>query len=443
MTAMHPILARFHDEPALVSPDSQALFASLLGAVAGFDKFEALGETANSDDGFWFADDDWRKAYRPYSVRDGVLQIPVKGVLLHDFPYQLGDWATGYEYILRAFERGCEDFAAGNIKGIALVINSPGGMVAGCFDAADKVLALKAEHGVPVRSYAAESAYSAAYVWACVGDSITVSRTGGVGSIGVVMSHVDLSGAMEQAGVKVTFIHAGAHKVDGNAFEPLPDDVRARFQGRIDDMYAIFVEHVAANRPLDDAAVRATEAQCFTASQAKSNGLADEIGALDDSLAVFAADLSNPPDEGEEEMSESKDKSAGDPAAEQQEQNPAPVATVDASAERRSERERISAITTCDEAEGRSALASHLALNTEMSVDDAKGILAAAEKVAEPAATGDQPTPFGAQMDDEEQPDVGASQSGADADQDDPDSATAIVALASRVGLKGFAQAPA
>jgi hypothetical protein len=49
------------------------------------------------------------KRLRPYIVQNGILLIPVKGVLLHDFPYQLFDYATGYEYIGKAFERGLGD----------------------------------------------------------------------------------------------------------------------------------------------------------------------------------------------------------------------------------------------------------------------------------------------------------------------------------------------
>lgn len=429
MTTMHPILARFHNEPALVTPDNHSLFASLLSAVAGSD-LDGLTEAAAAQDGFWPSEDSFLARYRPYVVRDGVLHIPVKGVLLHEFPYALGDWATGYDYIWRAFQRGCEDFAVGNIKGIALVVDSPGGMVAGCFDAADKMVAAKTAAGVPVRSYAAESAYSAAYAMAVVGDTITVSRTGGVGSIGVVTMHLDVSGAMEQAGFKVTFIHAGKHKVDGNAYEALPDDVKARIQSRIDELYGIFTAHVAANRPLDDAAVRATEALCFTASEAKSNGLADAIGALDDALAQFAADLSNPP-EGDEDMS-TQDNSAENTAAE----NTVDVAQVAADAVA-ADRQRRRDIMGSDEAKDRPALAAHLADATDMTVDQAKAVLGAAAKETAPAAKTDAATPFADAMNNQEQPNVGA-EAGNTAENDDEDSADDVLALVRGLGIKGF-----
>lgn len=436
ITAQNPILARFADQPALLDPNSNVLVSSLLGTMAAHPRFTDLSMQASADDQFWTELGDWGDDLRPYVVVDGVLQIPIKGVLLNDFPYTFFGMATGYDYIWRAFQRGMGD---ANVKGIALVIDSPGGMVAGCFDAADKALALKAEVGKPVAAFAAESAYSAAYVWACVGDSITVSRTGGVGSIGVVTMHVDYSAALEKSGVAVTYIHAGKHKVDGNPYQALPEDVKARFQTRIDELYAIFVDHVAACRPLDSAAVRATEALCFTASEAQSNGIADAIGALDDALAAFAADLS-PPSEGDDTMSK-QDNSAADPAAVDNAAAAVPAVAVDtaqiAADAVQADRERQRAITGSDEAKDRPALAAHIALNTDLSVEDAKAMLSASAAETK----GDGPTPFAKHMDDSDQPGVGASAPQPEgADAEDAEDAANVVSLASRLGLKGFAK---
>lgn len=435
----NPFFAMFASTVALVAPEMQDRFeASLHSAYASEAGRKLLEEaattTAGSGDGFWYAADDWRACYRPYVVVDGILQIPVKGVLLHDFPFALGSWATGYEYIWRAFERGMGD---GNVRGIALVIDSPGGMVAGCFEAVDKMVALKGETGKPVRAYAHESAYSAAYAVATVGDSITVSRTGGVGSIGVVTSHVDVSGNLEKAGVKVTFIFAGKHKVDGNAFEPLPAAVKERIQERIDELYGIFVGTVAQNRGLDEQAVRDTEALTFTASQSTSNGLADAIGTLDDALAAFAADLSNP--QGDEEMS-TQGSSAGDnqaaidtavAAATANHETALATARTEAAT---AERTRIAAILGSDEANGRNDLANHLALETDTTADAAVAILAKSNKVEEGAET-----PFNKEMS-KDNPDVGAGEGG------DDQATTNPVELARAAGIRGIrpaAQAPA
>lgn len=289
-------LARFANEPALVAPHLRDRFESNLAALGAQLQGELVNAKGEGDE-FWTELGPYSsKRLRPYIVRDGILLVPVKGVLLNGFPYQLFDLATGYEYIWKAFDRGIED---PDVDGIAFVVDSPGGMVAGNFDLVDHIFEHRGEK--PLRAFAAESAYSAAYSIASAADRIIVSRTGGVGSIGVVTSHLDVSKAMDDIGFKVTFIHAGKHKVDGNPYEALPEDVKARIQARVDELYGVFVDTVARNRNLDAVAVRATEALTYTATQAIEIKLADAVGALDAALADFAADITNP-DAGDEDM---------------------------------------------------------------------------------------------------------------------------------------------
>ncbi|PZR90332.1 MAG: peptidase S49 [Stutzerimonas stutzeri] len=367
----NPFLARFDNSVALIAPEMKGVFESCLQQTAQISKkLEADTSQPKMLDGddFWFAADDWRATYRPYVVKNGILQIPVKGVLLHDFPWQFGGWATGYEYVWQAVKRGQAD---GNVRGIALICDTPGGMVAGCFEAVDRIHAV--ENRKPLRAYAMEMAYSAGYAIASVADSITVSRTGGVGSIGVVTMHADVSGAMDKMGVKITFIFAGEHKVDGNAYEALKPEVRERIQARVDEMYGVFVSTVARNRAMDEQAVRDTKALTFTATQAVSNGLADAIGSLDDAVAAYAADLDN-----EEESAMSGDNKAVDQAA----ANEANLASARTQGKNEglkegatAERARINAIIGSDEGKDRPKAALSAALKTDMTVEQATAFL--------------------------------------------------------------------
>src|SRR3546814_13122099 len=52
---------------------------------------------------------------------------------------------------------------------------------------------------------------------------LVVSQTSGIGSIGVIASHMDRSKMEEGMGVKVTTVFAGAHKNDLTPHEPLSD----------------------------------------------------------------------------------------------------------------------------------------------------------------------------------------------------------------------------
>lgn len=379
----NPLIASFAGEPAMLAAGAEVRLEACLNAVASHEHREVLlNERAAEGDGFWLQPDDWRAGYRPYILdANGVLQIPVRGVLLNNFPWQLGGWATGYEYIWRAFERGMADPL---VRGIALVCDSPGGMVAGNFDLVDKMFKLRGTK--PIAGFAHESAYSACYSIISVADPgrIYVSRTGGVGSIGVVTSHYDVSGLYEKAGIKVTWLFEAEGKVDGNPTEPLSDGAGERIMARIGKLYGVFVSTVARNRSMGEDAVKALKSFTYDADEATSNGLADKIGSPDDAMTAFCADLDDYyANDGDEEMT------TPNPAVEQA-AVPDPIALASATATGKTdERARIKAITGSEEAKGRDTLASHIAFNTDMSVDDAKAMLAASPKAAEPAPAAD------------------------------------------------------
>lgn len=401
---LNPYIASFTGEPALVAAHMQEHFESCLNALATHPMAADIAKArAESHDDFWPEPGSWMAQIKPYVIKDGILLIPVKGVLLHDFPYQFFGLATGYTYIQKAFERGMAD---DTVRGIALVIDSPGGHTAGNCDLADKMYSYRGQK--PVRAFAAEHAYSAAYAIASAADTITVARTGGVGSIGVVTMHVDRSKATKDAGYKITFIHAGKHKVDGNPFEPLPDDVKARIQSKIDALYDVFVATVARNRGLDESAVRETEALTFGSAEALSKKLADEIGPLDDGLAAFAANLN--PNQGETIMSKAEDKK------EAIDQATVDVARAEGVAEgtaqgtaagAKAERERIQGIMALDEAKNRREAAFNIALESNMTVDQAKGLLAKLPEDQPQGKTGSKEL-FEAAMNGSEHPNLGA-----------------------------------
>ncbi|WP_260694332.1 S49 family peptidase [Rhizobium leguminosarum] len=323
-------------------------------------------------DDFWPASDSWLATYRPYIVKSGILLIPVKGVLVHGMGFALGSYATGYVYITKALERGLADR---EVKGIAFICDSPGGHVAGNFELVDKIYGARGQK--PMRGYAAESAYSACYSIISATDPgyVTVSRTGGVGSIGVVTMHIDVSKAMDNEGIKVTFIHYGKHKVDGNAYEALPKDVKDRIQARIDGLGEIFVSTVARNRGMDAKAVRDTEALTFTAEEATSNGLADTIGSLDDAIAVFAADMSN---QEEDDMStqEQLDAAVASAKAEGIATGKAEGKTEGAKEGAAAERSRWRAVTDSEEGRRRPVAAVAALMDTDMTAEQATSFLA-------------------------------------------------------------------
>jgi len=369
-----PLLEQVTQNALLIDEGAADLFRASIEHIAAHEhSADFLGTAvsmASDDENFWpTTDNDWRASYRPYVVKDGILQIPIMGVLLNRFPWQLGRWATGYTYIEKALQRGLDD---GNVKGIAFIHHSPGGEVAGCFELGDKIY--DARNQKPMRAFSADAAYSASYLlYSSVGKRGSISRSGGVGSIGVVTAHVEYSEALKQEGIKVTFIFAGKHKVDGNAYEKLPESVKSRIQERINRIYGVFTAAVARNRSMDEAAVRATEALTYDASDAIGVGLADRVGSLEDEMVLFSTEVAA----GEEQMANDATEK-GIPQATHDK------AVTDARAEGKAEglkegaaaaTARIKAITSSDAAKTRPSAAMKLALNDKLSAVDADGIV--------------------------------------------------------------------
>ena len=213
-------------------------------------------------------------------TRDGTAIISVVGELVNR-----GAWVgsqsgmTSYEGVKFQLARAAR---SGKAKNIVLDIHSPGGEAVGAFEIADLVRQIGQDK--PVFASVNGMAASAAYAIASGAKRVVTTRTGLSGSIGVVLLHMDVSGAAEQKGVKPTLIFAGEHKVDGNPFQPLSDEVRGDLQAEVNAFYQGFLDTVAAGRGrrLSKRAARETEARTYIGSNAVEVGLADAVGTFDD-----------------------------------------------------------------------------------------------------------------------------------------------------------------
>lgn len=228
-----------------------------------------------------------RNGSQPFAVVDGIAVIEIAGTLVHR-----GAWIgqssglTSYEGIAAQLQAALAEPA---IRGIALDIDSFGGEVAGAFDLADRIRAARAQK--PIHAFVADHALSAAYALASQADRLVLPRTGTVGSIGVVAMHSDMSGALDQKGIAVTLIHAGTRKVDANPYQPLPEAVRERIAGELEDLRQLFAETVAEGRGrrLDTLQALGTEAAVFRGEAAVFAGLADEVADPVTAFHAFAA----------------------------------------------------------------------------------------------------------------------------------------------------------
>ena len=278
MTLLPHLAARLYGVPLAIHRPKLEVILAVLGPRVGL--VDLAAPTASTP-----------PARAAPSQTPGVAVIPIHGTLLRrTVGLEAESGLTSYAGLAAQL-----DVALANpeVAAILLDVDSPGGESGGVFDLADRIRA--ASQIKPVWAVANDMAFSAAYALASAANRVFVSRTGGVGSIGVIAMHVDQSEKNAQDGVRYTAVFAGDRKNDLNPHEPISGEAHAFLQAEVHRIYGLFVETVARNRGLEPSAVRNTEAGLFFGQAAVAMGLADAIGTLDDALAQLFAAVSPTP----------------------------------------------------------------------------------------------------------------------------------------------------
>lgn len=220
---------------------------------------------------------------KPYPVTEaGVGILPVYGAMVQRMGQIQPDCSemASYEKLGRRFDAMVAD---SDVKAIMLEIDSPGGQVAGNFELARRIMA--ARDVKPVWAHANESAYSGGYSLGASASRLFVADTGGVGSIGVLMLHMNQAKRDEKQGYEYAAFYSGARKNDMNPHFPLSDEAKTAAQATVDRLHNVFAQHVAQARgmPLDH--VNATQSGLLDASEALAGGFVDGISTFRESLS--------------------------------------------------------------------------------------------------------------------------------------------------------------
>lgn len=366
------LAARTFNQPLLLEPAYARVFFSALSERFGTERLidattgaQLAGDELRQLASSW--DSESRQTPKSYRVERGIAVLPVIGTLVHKFGYmQPVSGMTGYDGIAARLQQALAD---PSVKGILLDIDSPGGEVSGAFDTAD--LIARAREQKPVWCLASDMACSAGYLLASACSRRLITQTGVVGSIGVVVAHRSVEKALELAGVDVTLIYAGSHKVDGNPFKQLPAEVRDEIQTSIDSTRDQFAQKVAVYTGLKKARVLATEAAIYTGQDAIKAGLADQIVNYADAIQTMADALKTKPELSMTTTTANTEDQAVTLTAEQ-------ISAQAAS----NELARVMSIIGCEEAKGREQQAHALAAIPGMTLEQAKAVLAAAPQTA-------------------------------------------------------------
>ena len=272
------------NQPLLVTPDmldlgvrwaNQAMnlniinLAPAMGANLGFYDDEAQDRADQAEE-----------QKRAALVSTGVQVLPVHGFLVSRGSHiNACETMTSYEGLRQQLRAAVADPL---VERVVLDIDTPGGSAVGAFELAADIRALAQIK--PITGIVNFMAYSGGYLIGSACSELVVSQTSGVGSIGVIASHMDRSKQAESQGVKVTTVYAGAHKNDLSPHEPLTEQSMAFLQELVQESYQLFISAVADYRGLSIEAVRATEAGLYRGQAGITAGLADRLQSPQDAV---------------------------------------------------------------------------------------------------------------------------------------------------------------
>lgn len=212
---------------------------------------------------------------RTVTMRDGVATVPVSGpIFRHANLFTQISGATSIEMLAKDFTEALDN---PEVSAIILNMDSPGGQVTGTAEFAEMVYQARGKK--PVVAYVDGMAASAAYWIASAADSVVVSKTAEVGSIGVIGTVMDDSPKPGSGAYRFISSQSPNKRVD-----PSSDEGASQIQARIDDLAATFIADVARHRGVsaEDVAANFGRGAVVLPAYALSAGMVDEISTYEE-----------------------------------------------------------------------------------------------------------------------------------------------------------------
>lgn len=176
-----------------------------------------------------------------------------------------------------------------NIKAVVLRVNSPGGN-AFSSDVIWRELERIKEAGKPVIASFGDYAASGGYYIAAGADLIVAQPNTLTGSIGVFMMFPNATKLLnEKIGVNFDTIKTHEFATGFGATNNLSEREKALLQESTMEIYSLFVDRVSKGRKLSvDSTKVIAQGRVWTGKRALEIGLVDELGNLDDAIAIAA-----------------------------------------------------------------------------------------------------------------------------------------------------------
>lgn len=223
---------------------------------------------------------------KPVVVQPGptrVALIDVDGLILNT-PF-VGPLSVG-ENPVGLFREKLEAAACDPcVKAVVIRVNSPGGGVAACIQMRHDLERFKQRTGLPVVACLMDTAAGGAYYLASACDQVVAGPATVTGGVGVILNLFNLRDLMAQFNVLPQTIKSGELTDIGTSARALTEGEKKILQAMADEFHGQIIAGVKQSRP----AITnkdAFDGRIFTGTQAKTIGLVDQIGDLDDAIAM-------------------------------------------------------------------------------------------------------------------------------------------------------------
>lgn len=173
------------------------------------------------------------------------------------------------------------------VKGVVVRINSPGGSAT----ASEAILLALQDLSAkkPVTISMGSLAASGGYYVTCIGRPIFAEAGTITGSIGVFGMRPSLGALMRRVGIRNEIVSLDESAEMTAMDRPWTEGQKNLIQSRVNDIYDVFIGHVARSRGMSSSDVlEIAGGQVWSGEQAVANKLVDRIGGLDDALALIA-----------------------------------------------------------------------------------------------------------------------------------------------------------
>ena len=173
-----------------------------------------------------------------------------------------------------------------SVKGVILRVDSPGGDAV----ASDEILhELKLlSRAKPVVISMSDLAASGGYFISMTGDPVLAYPDTITGSIGVLYIKPNVHGLYDKLGIQTDTLTRGKMADIDSDTQPLSDAGRLKLRDAIQNTYQSFVSKVASARKRTYSQIDPlAQGRVWMGAQARQNGLVDEIGGLDQAVALI------------------------------------------------------------------------------------------------------------------------------------------------------------